>query len=114
MQDAKTFPPAALQSIALSEVALRPGATLHFREPLVLFPRLSESGDYLLAEHPRLHVDVFAETREGLLSELHEQVRMLWAEYALEDEENLADPAIALRRAWLAAAEEIRDAAREA
>ena len=84
--------------------------TLHFRTPIVLEPSLSDSEGLICLEYPELGIDVFAATREELLTELQEQIVMLWEEYALEDDSRLSAPAIELKNRLRAAIEEIDNA----
>ena len=71
------------------------------REPLWLTPMLSEDWELLRLEFGELDIDVFAPTRRELQEELEEQLAMLWAEFALEADEKLTEPAIELKkRLW--------------
>lgn len=71
------------------------------REPLWLTPMLSEDGELLRLEFGELGIDVFAPTRRELQEELAEQLGMLWAEFALEADEKLSEPATELKkRLW--------------
>ena len=65
--------------------------------PLRLEPFLSDDEQLLRLAHEELDIDVFAPTRGELLNELREQLAMLWTEYALEEDENLSDPARQLK-----------------
>jgi len=78
---------------------------------LSLEPSLDETKQLLCVEHAALALDVFAATREALLTELNEQIAMLWSEYALADDDVLDVVARQLKQALLAAFTEVGDAA---
>lgn len=84
----------------------QPARVLRFRHPLLLTPTVDETGQLLCLLYPRFHIDVFAETREELLSELYEQVVVLWEEYALEHDARLAPDARRLKASLLEGMEE--------
>ncbi len=67
-----------------------------------------DSGVHL--KDQRLNIDVFAETREGLLDELSEQIMVMWIEYALSDDELLEISAQHLKVELLDSFEEISGA----
>jgi hypothetical protein len=73
-----------------------PGVTL--RQPFRLEPFLSDDEQLLRLEHRELDIDVFAPTRSELLSELREQLAMLWHEYASEDDDALSSAARQLKQ----------------
>jgi hypothetical protein len=74
---------------------------LRARRTLELEPTLDESKQYLTLLQSELGIDVFAETREKLRSELFEQIAMLWTEYALAPPEQLSPEAIRLKGSLL-------------
>ncbi|MDO9319566.1 MAG: hypothetical protein Q7V56_15395 [Gammaproteobacteria bacterium] len=76
-----------------------------------LEPTLDETKQLLCIEHESLALDVYAPTRERLLAELNEQIAMLWAEYALADDDTLDSIARDLKQTLLATFAEVRDAA---
>lgn len=78
---------------------------------LSLEPGMDETRQLLCVEHSGLALDVFAPTREALPAELNEQIAMLWAEYALADDNELDAVARQLKQALLATFTEVRDAA---
>jgi len=79
---------------------------IRFKKPLELVPTLSESQQLIHLFHKDLNIDVFASTRVSLLSELKEQVLMMWHEYVQEDDSNLADSARELKQYLIAAIRE--------
>jgi len=66
---------------------------------LTFEPTLDESKQLLCIEHGELGIDVYAPTRETLLAELHEQLAMLWQEYAQASDDELDAPARPLKQA---------------
>ncbi len=95
-----------LEPIKLLEVKYS-GRLFRFSEPLTLYPNLDQTGTLLVAKHRPLGIHVFADTREELLDELHEQIAMLWDDYACENDDNLSPAAIALKKRLLRALSEI-------
>jgi len=103
-----------LSPFAVDEVRLDlPGGTrtLRARHALVLEPEMGEGKQHMHLRHDGLGIDVFAPTREQLATELHEQLSMLWHEYASAPDEELEDTAIALKHALLNAFAEVADVA---
>lgn len=74
---------------------------LRAQSPIALTPTLSESEQLLCLEHAPWNLDVFAHTRQELAAELREQIAMLWTEYAMDDDANLAEPARRLKASLL-------------
>lgn len=73
--------------------------------PMSLEPVLDEdSQQYLCIEQTEIGLSAFGLNREILFSEVHEQLSMLWQEYALEEDSNLDPQALALKSALLALA----------
>lgn len=77
---------------------------------LVLQLTLDESKQLLCVEDQDLGILTFAQTRESLLSEISEQVAMLWREYALANDSELDEPARKMKIALLARFSEVIDA----
>jgi hypothetical protein len=82
------------------------GKRLIFNEPLLLALELTDSKQHLILKDDVFHIHVIAPTREDLLAELHEQIGVLWSEYALEDDGALSDAARALKLRLLSAIRE--------
>ena len=72
---------------------------------------LDETKQLLCIEKADLGIDVFATTREALLTELQEQISMLWQEYAQAPDDELDAPARVLKHALLARFGEVTNAA---
>lgn len=71
--------------------------SLRFKEgPYQFVPELDEDGQLLVIEDPLLDIHVFARTRDELLSDLVEQIEVLWLEYAEADTARLTEGASAL------------------
>lgn len=78
--------------------------------PLVLEPSLDEGKQLMCVENEELGIATFAQTREGIMTELYEQVAMLWFEFAHADDSELDGPAQKLKRALLDRLTEATDA----
>lgn len=87
------------------------GRVLKAKVPIAIEPSTDESKQFLRLERSELGINVFAATREALLAELHDQLRMLWAEYALADDDTLDVIAHQLKLSLLAAFSEVGNAA---
>ena len=85
--------------------------TLRAEPALVLELTMDETKQLLCLENDELGIDVFSPTREALLAELHEQVGMLWREYAQSPDEELDARARLLKQALLARFSEVTHAA---
>ncbi len=77
------------------------GLTLKSSPTLALEPALDESKQFLCIEHGELGIDIYAPTRETLLAEMHQQLAMLWQEYAQASDDELDLPARRLKQALL-------------
>lgn len=64
----------------------------------------------LCVEDVDLGITAYAPTRAGLLAEIHEQIAMLWTEYASAADSELDGPARQLKQALLARFREVMDA----
>lgn len=87
------------------------GLTLKAVTSLSLEPVLDETKQLLCIEQADLGIDVFATTREAVLSELHEQIWMLWQEYAQARDDELDAPARLLKQSLLTRFREVTNAA---
>lgn len=90
-----------LSALVLDSIRHR-GLTLKAVPALTLEPVLDETRQLLCIEQGELGIDVYATTREALLAELHEQLAMLWQEYAQAPDDDLDAPARLLKQALLA------------
>lgn len=70
---------------------------LKANRPLTMEPFLDETKQLMCIEDEALAIDVYATTRESLLAELHEQIAMLWQEYAKAPDEELDVAALKLK-----------------
>lgn len=67
--------------------------------PIVFMPTMdAETGSIYLAADAVLGVDAYGETRRELKAELEAQLRLVWEDYALADDADLAADARALKR----------------
>lgn len=89
------------------DTARHSGLTLKAVPTLTIEPTLDESKQLLCLEYGELGIDVYAPTRETLLAELHEQLAMLWREYAQASNHELDAPALQLKQALLARFSEV-------
>ncbi|MGK5082982.1 hypothetical protein WDW37_06725 [Bdellovibrionota bacterium FG-1] len=90
--------PVNLSPIRLPQLKWK-NRVFEFAQPMEFTPSLdAETQQLYVIEDASLGLNVFSETREGLVQELSEQVAMLWDEYADEEDENLADDALAVAK----------------
>jgi len=85
--------------------------TLKALPALTFEPTLDDTKQLLCIEKSELGIDVYATTRETLLAELHEQISMLWQEYAQALDDDLDAPARQLKQALLKRFSEVTHAA---
>ena len=94
-----------VRNIDLSLISLNQshygGRTITCDPPLVVSPTLDETGQLFCLEDKTLGIDVFAQTREGLLLELSQQLDMLWREFAMAIDGSLDSRALKLKLALL-------------
>ena len=86
--------------------------TIKFFKPLVLEPTWvpddpdePDENEYLQIIYPELAIDVFAETRDELLSWVHSEIRMNWKLFVSKEDAQLNPDTLALKRSYLAVAE---------
>lgn len=87
------------------DIVRQGGLVLRAKHKIEIEPTLDETRQLLCLLAEELGIDVFAETREQLRSELFEQLHVLWTEYAQADEALLTDGAKGLRARLLSAFE---------
>lgn len=80
---------------------------LKAKESITLEPVTDETKQLICVAHAELGIDAFARTRDALVSELNEQIGMLWQEYALADNDSLDGMAIKMKQALLASFSEV-------
>ena len=84
--------------------------SLKATKPMTLEVELDDTKQLLIVVHQDLGIDVFAPTREALLAELHDQIAMLWIEYALAPDDELDEPARQMKQSLLAQFTEVQHA----
>lgn len=99
-----------LSALVLDEFHCK-GATFKATPSLLLEPTLDESKQLLCIEYGDLGLDVYATTRELLLTELRDQLAMLWLEYAQAPDDELDAHAQKLKQALRARFVEVAHAA---
>lgn len=82
-------------------------SVLKAKQSIMLEPVTDETKQLICVMHGELGIDAFARTRDALVSELNEQIGMLWQEYALADDDSLDGMAIKMKQALLAAFSEV-------
>ncbi len=80
---------------------------LRAKQSITLEPATDETKQLVCVTHAELGIDAFARTRDALVSELNEQMGMLWQEYALAQDDALDGMAIKMKQALLAAFSEV-------
>jgi hypothetical protein len=80
---------------------------LKAKQSITLEPATDETKQLICVTHADLGIDAFARTRDALVSELNEQIGMLWQEYALAADDDLDGMAIKMKQALLAAFNEV-------
>ncbi|HRE17688.1 MAG TPA: hypothetical protein PLW86_11600 [Rhodocyclaceae bacterium] len=97
-----------LSPLVVDTVKLR-DRVLKAREGIALEPTTDETQQLICVSRAELGIDAFARTREALVSELKEQIGMLWQEYALAIDDTLDGEAIKMKLALRAAFSEVGD-----
>lgn len=78
--------------------------TVQFKPPISLEPILDDTQQLMIATDEILNIHAYAHTRDELARELDDQIRMLWVEYATEQDEKLTPDSKALKQAILSRA----------
>ncbi|MBI4741204.1 MAG: hypothetical protein HY777_06590 [Betaproteobacteria bacterium] len=99
-----------LSPITVDTVKIGAGV-LKARQGVTLEPATDETQQLICVADAALGIDAFARTREALVSELNEQIGMLWQEYALADNDSLDGEAIKMKQSLLAAFSEVANGA---
>jgi hypothetical protein len=97
--------PIDLSPFQLSELHYK-NRTLRFRQPLELVPHLDDTRQLICLTHSALGIDVCASTREELEQALHEELDVLWRNYAMADPGWLTPGARRMRENLLASIEQ--------
>ncbi|MGL4943953.1 MAG: hypothetical protein ACRC46_12280 [Thermoguttaceae bacterium] len=102
-----------LAPIEIWEVSLD-DATIKFFQPLIVEPvrELDDPNDPCEATHlsvrlPKLNIDVFAPTHSELIGWVKSDIRTMWNHFVRKDDAKLNPDAIAVKRNYLAIAEEV-------
>jgi len=80
---------------------------LKAKQSISLEPATDETKQLICVTHAELGIDAFARTRDALVSELNEQIGMLWQEYACAADDDLDGVAVKMKQALLAAFSEV-------
>lgn len=89
-----------LSPFRLREFPVGSGA-VRLNDPMLLTPYMSEDQQLICLTHEPWDLHVFAPTRSELSQELEVHMRMLWDEYAVEDDDVLDARAIELKQQLL-------------
>ena len=87
------------------------GWVLKAKQSITLEPTTDETRQLICVTHSGLAIDAFARTRDALVTELNEQIAMLWQEFALAQDAELDGMAIKLKHALLQAFSEVNHGA---
>ena len=93
--------PLVVDTIKVGELVLKA------KQGITLEPTTDETKQLICVTHADLGIDAFTRTRDALVSELNEQIGMLWQEYALAADDDLDGMAIKMKQALLAAFSEV-------
>jgi hypothetical protein len=96
MTNPEASDPKDLSPVHLAEFRYE-NRVLRFKPPRYLKPDLDETRQLICLEDREPGIHIFAPTRSELLVQLHEEVEILWAEYAQESDELLTDRAKELK-----------------
>jgi len=80
---------------------------LHFKENLILTPRLDNSEQLYTINYPELGLELFAYTRQEITSDVKSDIVYLWEEYAKAEDDTLTEDAKILKKKLLNAIEEV-------
>jgi hypothetical protein len=85
----KTSTPIDLTPIPIGKIEAN-GVKLRAKGHLSIRLELDESKQYICANRNDLGISVFSDTRQNIIRELHEQIIMLWQEYAMASDKELS------------------------
>jgi len=80
---------------------------LKANQSIILESATDETKQLICVTNAELGIDAFARTRDALVSELNEQIGMLWGEYALAADDDLDGVAIKMKQALLTTFSEV-------
>ncbi|MFZ4623346.1 MAG: hypothetical protein ACOYNF_03820 [Rhodoferax sp.] len=93
--------PLLIDTVKLGKLVLKA------KQSITLEPATDETKQLICVTHADLGIDAFARTRDALVSELNEQIGMLWQEYAIAEDDSLDGMAIKMKQALLASFSEV-------
>ncbi|GBU24462.1 hypothetical protein R83H12_01092 [Fibrobacteria bacterium R8-3-H12] len=77
------------------------GKKLHFKNYLVLTPKLDDTKQLYTIDYPKLGLIAFAYTRQELIEDIKSDIVYLWEEYALASNNELTEDAKQLKNELL-------------
>ena len=80
---------------------------LKAKQSIILESATDETKQLICVTNAELGIDAFARMRDALVSELNEQIGMLWWEYALAADDDLDGVAIKMKQALLTTFSEV-------
>jgi hypothetical protein len=86
---------------------------LKFKSVNTFIPKLDETQQLLCIQDDNIGIDVCAESHDELYELLLQEIEILWFEYALENDDNLTNTALDLKRKLLTLITEVSDAERQ-
>jgi hypothetical protein len=81
------------------------GKKLHFKNHLILTPKLDDTKQLYTIDYPEFGLTTFAYTRQELIEEIKSDIAYLWEEYALASNDELTKDAKQLKNKLLEAIE---------
>jgi hypothetical protein len=89
-----------LSTIELSYIDWN-GKKLHFKNCLILTPKLDDTKQLYTIDYPKLGLTTFAHTRQELIEDIKSDIVYLWEEYALASNDELTKDAKLLKNKLL-------------
>jgi len=77
------------------------GKKLHFKNDLILTPKLDDTKQLYTIDYPKLGLTTFAHTRQELIEDIKSDIAYLWEEYALATDNELTEDARQLKNELL-------------
>jgi len=81
---------------------------LHFKNSLILTPKLDNSEQLYTINYPELGLELFAYTRQEITSDVKSDIVYLWEEYAKAEDDMLTEDAKILKKKLHSAIEELQ------
>lgn len=117
--DENDQPKKITDAVSIQEIDLSPieidcvdceGTKLHFKNRLVLVPKLDDSEQLYTISHPEFKLVTFAYTRQEITDNIKSDIAYLWCEYAKASDDTLTQDALELKHNLLSSIEELPDA----